>query len=348
MQAPVAVGLGVRDPVTEPFGILLVLFRHESEHFPAEFPLQLEVIRTVDDEADREHVEDAFERDLLLDHLGPDGVGGLGADLQLVLDAGFRKLHLQGLDELRHQLFPVLLGSLQLVGDEAVLLRFRVAEVDVLHLPLHVVQAQLVRQRDVQHQGFQDLPLAVRLRKDGERAHHLQAVRQLEDGHARVRRVLDDQFLVVLGLEAGVLGLDGGNLVQAVHHRIDAFVQLQGVDVQVHLPAPRGFVQEHGGDALGRQADLVGDDLRDGERMPEEGRPVAAGLAGEGLFGQVVGLPDQFTALVGIMREEGVVHKLALGTRIQRTLEGAGIVQMFGIGRRKAVGAVEGRIGAEI
>ena len=83
------------------------------------------------------------------------------------------------------------------------------------------------------------------------------------------------------------------------------------MDIQVHLPAPRRLVQEHGSDALGRQADFVGGDLRDGKGMPEEGRPVAAGFAGEGLLGHVVGFPDQVTALGGILREKGVVHRLS-------------------------------------
>ena len=41
---------------------------------------------------------------------------------------------------------------------------------------------------------------------DGEGAHHLQAVRQLEDGHAGIRGVLDDQFL------AGFLEYSSGNI----------------------------------------------------------------------------------------------------------------------------------------
>ncbi len=84
MEGLVAVGLGIRHPVPEALRILLVLLRHEAEHLPAQFLLQLDVFRAVDDETDGKHVEDPFEGHLLLDHLAPDGVGGLGADLQLV------------------------------------------------------------------------------------------------------------------------------------------------------------------------------------------------------------------------------------------------------------------------
>ena len=109
----VAVGLGVRHPVAQALGVLLVFLGNEGEHLPAEFPLQFGIVLgAVDDEADGEHVEDALEGDVLLDHLGPNGVGGLGADLQLVSDVGVGQLLLQRFDELRHQLLPVLLGSL--------------------------------------------------------------------------------------------------------------------------------------------------------------------------------------------------------------------------------------------
>jgi hypothetical protein len=68
-------------------------------------------------------------------------------------------------------------------------------------------------------------------------------------------------------------------------------------------------VQEDGGHALGRKADLVGNDLRDGERMPEEGLPVAAHLSLERLFGQVISFPDQVAALGGVLQEKSVVHR---------------------------------------
>ena len=109
----VAVGLGVRDPVAQALGVLLVFLGNEGEDLPAELPLQLGIVLgAVDDEADGEHVEDALEGDVLLDHLGPDGVGGLRADLQLVGDAGVGELFLQRFDKFRHQFFPVLLSRL--------------------------------------------------------------------------------------------------------------------------------------------------------------------------------------------------------------------------------------------
>ena len=106
--------------------------------------LCLLVFLTVNDEPDRKDVEDALEGHLLLLHLLVDGESGLRAHLQFILDAFVGKLLLQRLDELRHELLPVLLGALELVCDRPVLLRFRMTEVDVLHLTFDVVKAKLM------------------------------------------------------------------------------------------------------------------------------------------------------------------------------------------------------------
>ena len=45
------------------------------------------VFLAIDDESDGKHVEDSLERHFLLLHLLIDGEGGLGADLQFILNA---------------------------------------------------------------------------------------------------------------------------------------------------------------------------------------------------------------------------------------------------------------------
>ena len=113
VQALVAVGLGIGDPVPQALGIRLVFFRHEGVHLPAKVFLLLMVFRiAVDDKADGKNIVHTLERHFLLHHLLPDGVGGLGADFQFVLNAGLRELALERLDKLCHQLFAVLLPRL--------------------------------------------------------------------------------------------------------------------------------------------------------------------------------------------------------------------------------------------
>ena len=106
--------------------------------------LCLFVLLAVYDEPDRKHVEDALEGHLLLLHLLIDGEGGLRAHFQFILYAFVGKFLLQRLDELGHELLPVLFSALELVCNRPVLLRFRMTEVDVLHLALDVVKAKLM------------------------------------------------------------------------------------------------------------------------------------------------------------------------------------------------------------
>ena len=189
---------------------------------------------------------------------------------------------LERLDEFGHQLFPVLFSGLELVGDEAVLFRLGVFEIDVLHFPFHVVQAQLVRQGNVQHEGLQDFGFPAGLGEYLEAAHHFQAVGQLEHGHAGVGRILDDELFVILGLQAGVLGLDGGNAVETVHQSADGRAPF-GL-LYLHAGHAAGFVQVNGGDALLGEADLPVHDVGHGVGVADEGRSVVAGAVLEGFY----------------------------------------------------------------
>ena len=131
-------------------------------------------------------------------------------------------------------------------------------------------------QRDVQHQGFQDLAFAAGLGEDLQAPHHLQPVRQFQDGHAGIGRILDDQLLVILGLQARILGLDGGNLVQALHQGADGGAPVGLLHGKACHAA--GFVQIDGGDAFLRKADFIGHDPGHGIRVADERRPVVAGI----------------------------------------------------------------------
>ncbi len=202
--------------------------------------------------------------------------------------------------ELLRQTFAVLFRGLQLVGDRAVLLRLGETEVDVLHLALDVVESELVRKRDVQHQGLQNLLLSGGLREHLQMPHHLQPVGYLEHGHARVRRVLHDEFLVALGLQPCVLGLDCGDLVQPLHHCVDIlrksafqfnvkFLCLVPELVegpfrpQINLGMlSGGFMKKHRSHAVSRQTDLVRRDQRHVERMLDERMAVATRFSIQG------------------------------------------------------------------
>ena len=166
---------------------------------------------------------------------------------------------LQRFDELGGEFLAVLLGRLELVGDAPVLLGFGEAEVDVFHFAFHVVESQLVGQRDIEHQGLKDLPFLRSLGEHLEVSHHFEAVRYLEDGDPGIGGILDDEFLVVLRFQTGVLWLDRRDLVKSVHHCDNVMGESRKIVFVVGIQ-PSGFVKEHGGDTFGLQSDFVRDD----------------------------------------------------------------------------------------
>ncbi len=220
VQGLVAVRLRIGHPVPQTLRVGFIFLGHVGVHFPAEVLFRLGVRLAVDDEADGEDIIDSLERNLLLLHLSPDGICRLGPYLQLVMDAVVGKGLLERFDELLGQPLAVPFRGLELIGEGPVLLRLGETEVDVLHLALDVVESELVGQRDVKHQGLKDFPFPGRFREHLQMAHDLQPVGDLEDCHPRVGRVLDDQLLVALGFKTCVLGLDRGDLVQPLDHRV--------------------------------------------------------------------------------------------------------------------------------
>ena len=143
---------------------------------------------------------------------------------------------------------------------------------------------------NVQHQGLEDLLLARGLGEQVQVAHHLQPVRDLQQGHARVGGIADDEFLVVLGLQAGVLGLDGGDLRQALDH--GQHVLREGADVHLWVEAG-GFVQIDRRNALRAQSDFVLDDARHAVRVADERPPVPAHIVAQGFEGDPPCISDQ-------------------------------------------------------
>ena len=304
MEALVAIRLGIGNPVPEAFGIRLILLRNEGIHLPAEVFLQFRIFVAIDDEADGEHIVNALEGHFLLLHLGPDGISGLRADLEFILDPGLIQTDLERFDELGHQLLPVLLRRFEFVGNKAVFLRFCISEIDILHLPLDVVQSQLMGKGNVEHQRLENLLLARSPGEDLQRAHHFQPVRQFENRHARITGVLYDQFLVILRFQAGIFRLDGRDLVESVHHGGNARVKPLNPLLKRDL-APRSLVQINRRDTFRRKADFVGNDFCHAVRMPDEGRAVVTEFILQGLGRHRISACNEVLTILGVIFEAG-------------------------------------------
>ena len=157
---------------------------------------------------------------------------------------------------------------------------------------------------NVEKEGLELLAFAGGLGEELQGAHDLKAVGELEYDYARVGGVADYQFLVVVGFQTGVLGLDGGYLVQPVHHREDVAAEEPVGDDAGLGPATRRLVQEHCGDALGTEADLSCRDPGDVLGMLDERGAVAALLAFKCFAGYVVGRFDKGPVRVCIRGEQ--------------------------------------------
>ncbi len=293
MERFVAVVTRLGDPVAEPAGVGFVFFRDQGIDLPAECLLDFMDRFAIDDEAHGEQVVYLVEADLLLLHLLPDGVGTLGAGFQGVLDAFAVQLVLERVDEVPNQRFALRFRVLDLAHDLLVALRLGEFEEDVLHLALDAVHAQLVGERDIEHHGFHELLHALGGRQDADAAHYLEAVRQLDQDHARIGGVGDDELAVALFIEIGLLQLDVRDVVEALDDLDDVVGILRPEGFQQRgmvefaglacLEAVR-FVEQGGYHGIGAQADLPTEDMGDGKRMFDEGMAVAAHLAPQGLL----------------------------------------------------------------
>ena len=95
----------------------------------------------VNDETDCENIIYALKRHFLFLHLLVDGICSLCADFEFVLDSGIGQFLGQRPDELLGEFDSVLLGGLQLIGNEPVLHRVGKSEVNVLQFALDIVKS---------------------------------------------------------------------------------------------------------------------------------------------------------------------------------------------------------------
>ena len=163
----------------------------------------------------------------------------------------FGELPLDGDEEGVQQLLALGGGGFQLVVDLPVFLRLGAAEEYVLELGLDAVESQLMGNGDVQEHGLGDLPLLGGLGQQLDVAHHVEAVGYFDEHDSRVSGVGDDKALVVLGLEAGLLGLDGGYLVEALRYVYNLRGKCSFREALRHLRVePDGLMEKYGNDAL--------------------------------------------------------------------------------------------------
>ena len=145
---------------------------------------------------------------MALAHLGPDREDRLGAALDMVLVTHLVELRDNRFEESRDQLLTLLRGLLQFRQNVLIVIGFEIAERDILQLALDGIKTQLVSNLSVDIQALPTLFVMFRCGENRQRAHHFEAVGQLDQNHARVGRIRNDQVAEIVGLLLSDFGFD--------------------------------------------------------------------------------------------------------------------------------------------
>ena len=152
VQTLVTVGLGYGEPVTQTLGVGLVHVSDDGIGLPALHHLtrvgfridRLLSVITFQDDTDGKEVIDALKGTLLLLHLLPDGVDGLGAPFDVEVQTSSLQFLLDGSDEAGDIGITALLGSVELLTDVVVGVVLQVFHAEVLELTLQLIESQLM------------------------------------------------------------------------------------------------------------------------------------------------------------------------------------------------------------
>ncbi len=270
VQRAIAVLLGVGDVVVELLrnvppqrmhdpqrGVAIADFRHQH--------------------ANGANVVDLAELQALLLHLSPDGIDVLGTPVDVGLDAGRSQFVPELLHDVLDVLFAIEATLVQELGDLLVLLGLKVAEGQVLQLPLDMADAQAMGQRRVDVEDFAGDALALLVVGQLDGTDGTGAFGQLDQRDAHVidhgHQHLAQVFHLRLGAEherfAWVeTGADRRHAKHAFdqlgHHRAETLVHIGQLDLAfAHATVDNGgdqavLVQLQVGEDLGNlEADLV-------------------------------------------------------------------------------------------
>ena len=136
----------------------------------------------------------------------------------MVFDAQLAEPLLDGHQEPRDE-GPALLGALFELGDDMfVVLGFEVFQCDVLQFALEAVKAQFMSDLGVEVHRLPALLAPFFTREHFERAHHFEPVGQLDQDHARIFRIGDDQLAEIFRLLPGGFQANIGDVAQTYGH----------------------------------------------------------------------------------------------------------------------------------
>ena len=215
----------------------------------------------------------------------------LRAPLDVRFDPEFLQLAAQGRRDAVDQRLPLTSTRFDQARDLSVRPRVERLERQILELPLHILNAEAVRERRVDLQRLGRDPPLLLLGERSERAHVVETVGELDQQDPDVARHGHDHLADVLGLLLlASLELDPLQLGQPVDDARDLLAELLLDLGHRDVGVLHRVVQQRGGDRRRVQVQ-VGQDRGDGDRMHDEV------LAGEPLLALVRRLRDRVRSL---------------------------------------------------
>src|SRR5690606_30434338 len=290
VEALVAVGLRDGDEVAEALRDRLVEVRQDGVDAPAVLAAFLAL--ALEHDADREEVVDLVEPLLLALHLPVDGGDALRAAVDREREPGLLQFLPDRLDEGPDELLALLPGLVEPARDLAVGLGLDVFEAEVLELGLHLVEPEAVRERHEEVLRLaRDLELLA-LRERVERAHVVEAVGELDQDDADVRRHREHELADVLGLREVARLEDVVDLREAVHDGRHRGAELGLDQLQREVRVLDRVVEERRRDGHVVERDVLGDDGGDFEGVRDVALAGGAAVVAVGPVGDPEGAAE--------------------------------------------------------
>ena len=302
VQRLVHVGLGDGDIILEPAGHLVPQGVDNAEHGVA-------VGNGIHDDADGHQVVNLVEGLLLEHHLPVNGIEVLGPAVDIIVDMLLVQPLGQFVDDQANALLP--LGPLlaDQVDDPLVAFRIDILEGKIFQLLLDGVNAEAVRQRRVDIQGFPGDCYAAVFRLETEGAHVVQAVRQLDQHDADIPGHGKDHLAQGFGL--GLLPVGKVQFIQlgdAVHQVGDFLAEFRPDGFQRDAFAVFHRIVQEAGRNRGRVDHEIRQDGRDKAGVRKIRLPGLADLPVVGLFSKMPRPFDKFVAVPGVILLYPVQH----------------------------------------
>ena len=262
----------------------------------------------VDDDAKCVDIVDFRERQALLLHLAVDAVQVLFAPEHMRDEALFPQAPFQAVADLGDDFLAVAADALDFLLDDAVAHRVERGEAEFLEFEADPVDAETLRDRRVDIEGFTCYTAALDRGEGAERAHVVQAIGELDEDDTDIVRHRHEHFLKIRRLLFGVrFEFDLREFAQTVDDRCDLVAKLR---TDFFLAGFRVFdnVMQHRRDERVVVHVHFGEDVRDFERVLDVRFAALAQLPGMGVRAEFVGAPDFFYLFFGIVRTDAVAE----------------------------------------